>query len=225
MGNDTAFAYCRVSGTGQLDGHGLERQEDAVRRFARSRGLGIVEVFQDAHTGTEADRPAFSAMLAALRANGTKTVIVESMDRVARSLSVQMALIAALESEGAALISATTGQDVVAEVRDDPMREAMVLMQGVFAQVDRKMTVRKLRAARDRKREAEGRCEGVKPYGTMPGEDEAMAIIRRGRRARRSWSRIAEDLNAAGHHTRGRKHSPPRPWTADDARGVWRRRR
>lgn len=223
MGN--AFAYCRVSGTGQLDGHGLERQEDAARRFARSRDVRIVEVFQDSHTGTEADRPGFTAMLAALRANGTKTVVVESMDRVARSLSVQMALIAALESEGVALLSAATGQDVVAEVRDDPMREAMVLVQGVFAQVDRKMTVRKLRAARDRKREAEGRCEGVKPYGTLPGEDKAMAIIRRGRRGRRPWSRIAEELNNAEHRTRGRKHSPPRPWTGEDVRTIWRRRR
>jgi DNA invertase Pin-like site-specific DNA recombinase len=223
FGVQTAFAYVRVSSSGQLDGHGLERQEDAIRRFARARRFRVVEVFTDAHTGTDAERPGFAAMVAALRANGTKVVLVESMDRVARSLSVQMALVGALEREGAALFSAATGQDVVADMRDDPMREAMVLMQGVFAQADKKLLTRKLRQARDAKRARGERCEGVRPYGEIPGEGAVLAVIRSMRRGRHGFAAIAAALNAAGHRTRGRRDRPARAWTAADVRHLCRR--
>ena len=165
-----------------------------------------------------------TAACGAPRASGTRTVLLDSLDRVARSLSVQIALLAALEREGVALLSAATGQDVVADVRDDPMREAMVLMQGIFAQTEKKLLVRKMRQAGEAKRAQGERVGGGKPYGTLPGEADVLDIIRRGRRARRTFAAIAADLNAQGKSTRGRKDRPPRAWTAADVRGIWRRR-
>src|SRR6266576_3458622 len=105
------------------------------------------------------------------------------------------------------LISASTGEDVTASLADDPMREGMVLMQGVFSQIEKKRLVLKLRKAREAKRKEHGRCEGVKPYGTRPGEAEILDSIRTLSRKPRCGERltcqaIADRLNAEGKPTR-----------------------
>ena len=45
--NPTAFAYLRVSGAGQIDGHGFDRQRTAVAEFAAKNGVRIVAEFRD----------------------------------------------------------------------------------------------------------------------------------------------------------------------------------
>ena len=205
MASKKAYAYLRVSSRGQVGGHGVGRQEEAIRAYAKAAKVEIAAVYRDAHTGTEADRPAFVEMLAAILSNGVRTIVVESLDRLARDMGVQIALLGELRKRGVALIAANTGEDVT--TTDDPMREAIIGMQGLFAQLDKKLLVRKLRAAREAKRNAEGRCEGRKPFGSQPGEDAVLhriLTLRRGNRAhgRMSFAKIAETLNAEGIPTR-----------------------
>lgn len=208
-----AFGYVRVSGQGQLKGHGPERQRDDIAAFADRNGIEVAAIFQDAWTGTEDDRPEFMAMLEAMMTNGVRTVVVESMDRFARDLAVQMQLIAKLLSAGITLIPANTGQAIsTATLDDNPMLKAMVQIQGVFAELDKSLTVRKLRKARDAKREAAGRCEGRKPFGTHDDEAAVLDRIRQLRRKprggdRRSFAAVATVLNAEGLATRQGK-----PW-------------
>jgi DNA invertase Pin-like site-specific DNA recombinase len=202
MSEKKAFAYLRVSSRGQASGHGFDRQEEAIRAFARKERIEITEVFRDAHTGTEADRPAFVGMLAAILSNGVRTIIVESLDRLARDIVVQTGLLGELRRRGVALIAANTGEEVTAA--DDPMREALISIQGVFAQLDKKLLVRKLRLAREAKRKTEGRCEGVRPFGSLPGEEaikRRILSLRRGRGAL-SFAKIAARLNAEKIRTR-----------------------
>lgn len=212
-----AVAYTRVSGLGQIEGHGFERQEAAVRTFARSRGFDMVKVYQEAHTGTEAERPAFAELLADLLANGCRVVIVESLDRLARDLMVQVALLGRLRAAGITLYSATTGEDVTASIAEDPMREALVLVQGVFAQTEKKLLVRKLHKAREAKRARGERCEGRKPYG--PEVMETLRTLRRKRRGERlSFARCAARLQELGIPTKSGK-----PWQAMTVRTIARR--
>ena len=87
---------------------------------------------------------------------------------------------------------------------DDEMRVAMRQIVGVFSQLEKTRLVKKLRAARERKRRSgDPRWTGRKPHAeTHP---EAVAMAKRLRRAnpitgkRRSLRKIAEDLAAAGH--------------------------
>jgi DNA invertase Pin-like site-specific DNA recombinase len=207
-----AFAYLRVSGIGQVCGTGFGRQLETIETFAPKAGYQIVGVYRDAHTGTEADRPAFETMLLDILTNGVRTIIVESMDRFARDLMVQIRLLAELRARGISLVNASTGQDVTAEVSGDPMREAMITMQGVFAQLDKKLLVRKLAKARQAIRDRDGRCEGRKPFGDKPGESDVVQTIltmRRAtrRRGRQSFAQIAAALNTAAVPTRYGK-----PW-------------
>jgi len=212
-----AVAYVRVSGLGQLDGHGFERQETAVRAFARSKGLDLGRVYREAHTGTEADRPAFTELLADLLANCCRVVVVESLDRLARDLMVQVALLGRLREAGITLYSATTGEDVTASIAEDPMREALVLVQGVFAQTEKKLLVRKLRKAREAIRARGERCEGRKPYG--PEVVETLRTLRRKRKGERlSFAGCAARLQELGLPTKSGK-----PWRAMTVRVIARR--
>jgi DNA invertase Pin-like site-specific DNA recombinase len=82
-----------------------------------------------------------------------------------------------MASKGLTLISADTGEDVTGAMMGDPMRRALVQIQGVISELDKNMIVAKLAKARKRKRENGGKCEGRKPYGFREGEREVIARI------------------------------------------------
>ena len=87
-----AVSYLRVSGKGQADGDGPERQRLAIARFAKAAGYSLVEEYSDIGvSGTKelADRPGLAALIDHLESNGVRVVIVERADRLARDLMVQ----------------------------------------------------------------------------------------------------------------------------------------
>lgn len=213
----TAYGYLRVSGKGQVNGDGFDRQEAEIWRYASKHGYQILTVYRDegiSGTTDEADRPAFQAMVADILRNGTRTVIVEGLDRLAREYRVQEALLIYLASKGITLINARTEEDITEAVMADPMRKALVQIQGVFAELEKSLLVKKLRAARDRKRAETGRCEGRKVYHTTPEGQAALAEIKRLRRKprgttrRMTYAEVAAALNA-----KGLKTSIGREWT------------
>lgn len=84
----SVFAYLRVSSNGQVKGHGFQRQEETICRFAEENGVSVTEVFRDTFTGNEADRPEFNRMVATILGNGVRTILVESLDRLTRDVMV-----------------------------------------------------------------------------------------------------------------------------------------
>src|SRR5215469_2260549 len=95
-----AFSYLRVSGRGQIEGDGFDRQTEAIRKYAAGHGIEIVEVFrEEGVSGTKEmdDRPALAGLLAALEENGIRTVLIEKLDRLARDLMVQETIIADMQ--------------------------------------------------------------------------------------------------------------------------------
>src|ERR1017187_7796182 len=170
-----AFAYLRVSGKGQVKGDGFPRQLQAIKTYSADHDIKIVQIFREegvAGTRESMDRPAWSAMITALLANGVRTIIIEKLDRLARDLMVQEATIADLQKSGFTLTSVAE-PDLMAS---DPTRILMRQMMGAVAQYDKSQIVLKLRGARMRKRATGGRCEGRKPYGFFDGEE---AVIER----------------------------------------------
>jgi DNA invertase Pin-like site-specific DNA recombinase len=223
MSGKGAYAYTRVSSVGQVDGHGYERQDAAIAEYAKRHGCRIVETFRDAHTGTEAERPGFASMLAAIKGNGTRTVIIERLDRFARELGTQIALLGLLQREGVSLIEATTGRDVTAALNDDPMAKAMVSIQGVFHQVEKELLVRKLAKARAAVRERDGHCEGPRAYGQDPARPDEAATCKRIAELRRrvpSKRRMTLAAVAAVLNAEQRPSRSGRPWNAAMVRDV-----
>lgn len=199
-----SFGYVRVSGKGQVEGDGLPRQEKAIRDYAAKHEIKVEKIFrEEGVSGTLEDRPALAEMMISLEHNGhgINTVIVEKVDRLARDLMVQEAIINDFQKSGFNLISAVEGDDLL---KDDPTRKLVRQVLGAIAEYDKTMTVLKLRAARERKRIKEGKCEGRKGY--IEAAPEVITEIKRLRRKRkgtrrRTYVEVAEELNREGLKT------------------------
>lgn len=205
----TAVAYLRVSGKSQLDGNGFERQIKACQDCAISHDLALINEYrEEAIPGKfdEDQRPAFQTMIAELLGNGCRTIIIESLDRLAREYRVQEQLIIYIASKGLTLIAANTGEDITAAMMGDPMKRALVQIQGIFSELDKNMLVAKLRKARERKRGNGKHCEGSYPYGHDPRRLEEHEVLTRIMKLASDGIKpenIADMLNDYGTSTRG----------------------
>jgi DNA invertase Pin-like site-specific DNA recombinase len=219
-----AFSYLRVSGKSQVEGDGFARQRDAIARRAKADGFQVVREFADEGiSGTKDmdDRPALSDLFAAIVANGVRVVIVERADRLARDVMVGEILLSQFREEGVRVIEAESGIDLAANDPDNATATLVRQIISVIAQFEKTSIVAKLRKARARRRAETGRCEGVKPFGTMPGEQDAIDRMRQLRRKpignakRMSFAKIAEALQGEGFPTRTGK-----PWAASSVRDI-----
>lgn len=192
-----AFAYLRVSGRGQLEGDGFDRQLTAIKKYAKAHDIRIVRVFREEGISGKTDlenRPALQNLLAALTANGTHLVLIEKLDRLARFLTVQESILQDFKHKGFEIVSVTE-PDLCS---DDPTRTLMRQVLGAFFQYERSMIVAKLKGARERKRAKakDGRCEGRKPYGFRPNERPILERMRKLRSKGTTLTAIADALNA-----------------------------
>jgi DNA invertase Pin-like site-specific DNA recombinase len=91
-----AFGYMRTSSATNVgtDKDSEKRQRAAIESYAKHAGLVIVDWFYDPNVkGADhvTARPGFAKMLDRIAGNGVKTIVVESPDRFARDLAVQLA--------------------------------------------------------------------------------------------------------------------------------------
>lgn len=199
-----AFGYLRVSGKGQMDGDGFTRQEEAIQKYARANKQTVVDVFRDGGvSGTKelADREGLAALFDGLDSNGVRLVLVERADRIARDLIVGEIILGQFRERGVQVVEVEGGTDLT--VADgDPTRKLIRQILGAVAEFDKSVIVAKLRAARDRMRRKDGRCEGRKPYGAKPEEAAVVERIKTLRGEGRSLRDIAAALDAEKAPTR-----------------------
>jgi DNA invertase Pin-like site-specific DNA recombinase len=211
-----AYGYLRVSGQGQIEGDGYARQRQAIEQYCKTNGLEIVKWYEEQETGTTQDRPELAQMMVDLELNGkeVQTVVIERLDRLARDLMVQEAIIKDLRKAGVQLISTAEGSDLAS---NDPTRKLIRQVLGAVAEYDKTMLVLKLRAARKRKRLKTGRkVEGRKAYGEdSKHEQETVKKIKLWRRTKKGGHKgmtlkeIANRLNEEKIPTKtGKKWGP-----------------
>lgn len=163
-------AYLRVSTIEQAEhGYGLDAQRKAVRSAASKLGARIVAWTADegvSGTLNADDRPGLTEALGMIRNAKADGLIVRDLDRLARAVSVQEAVLAEVWcNEGAGVFVSAPAQEVERDDPDDPMRTAMREMAGVFAGLDRRLIVKRLRDGRRAKAELGGHPTGSPPYG------------------------------------------------------------
>jgi DNA invertase Pin-like site-specific DNA recombinase len=202
-----AFAYLRTSSAGNVgaDKDSDKRQRTAIAAFAAAQGYEIAGEFYDAAvSGADPvnERPGFAEMLAAIKANGVRTILVESPDRFARDLMVQLAGHDLLKAQGIALVP-VSAPDFFTEETPTAVLVRQVL--GAIAQFNKAMTVAQLAGARKRVRDRTGKCEGRKSYKEARPEmvAEAKRLYRRNPKSgeRRSLRDISARLAASGYVT------------------------
>lgn len=195
-------AYLRVSGLGQVDRDGEARQTESVEKFCAAHALLLGEKFFEAGvSGTieGLDRPEFTRMLE----TSPDAIVVERLDRIARDLMVQELIIRELRTRGIQLFAADQGA-LIDQANDtgDPTRKLLRQILGAVAEWEKSALVKKLRAARDRKRKSEGRCEGRKPFGSQPKEKIVQDLILSLHTHGNSYAMIARILSQEGFVTR-----------------------
>ena len=204
-----AVSYLRCSGLGQTGGDTWDRQQAAITKYSKRCKLQLVDEFRDEGiSGTKEleGRPGLAALLDRVESNGVKVVLVENATRLARDLMVSEVILQQLADAGCEVIAADSGTDLTADT-DDPTRRLIRQVLGAVAEFDRRVTVLKLRAARERIRRKGSRCEGRKPFGARTGEAQTLARIKelyqkpKGR-PRASLQEICDQLNAEGLPTR-----------------------
>jgi len=198
------FVYLRVSGKSQVKGDGWLRQFIACREIAKSKNLQIIRIFREkgvSGTTELEDRPALSALFAALEENGVKTVVIEKVDRLARDLMIQETIIGDMLKNGYALISSCE-PDLCSS---DPSRVLIRQIFGALAQYDRAMITLKLRSARERIRAREGKCEGHRAFGYHEKEKPLLARMIQLKSEGLNPEQISIILNNDGILTRYRK--------------------
>lgn len=207
-----AIAYLRVSGKSQIEGDGFPRQQEAIEKSASKLGFTIVRKFHEEGVSGEkkwSDRPAFIDMVTCLLDDrSVRVVFVENLTRLAREYVIQDAILVFLASKGIDLISADTGENITEGIKEEPMKKALIQMQATFSELEKSNLVRKLRAARERKKAETGRCEGQLPYGAKPGEQETLDQMIELRKREMPIRSVVDVLNQFGKTGRN-----GRPWT------------
>jgi DNA invertase Pin-like site-specific DNA recombinase len=223
-----AIAYLRTSSAANVgaDRDSDKRQRKAIEAFAKRAGFDIAAEFYDqAVSGADPiqDRPGFSALLDQIEVDGVRTVIVEDASRFARELMVQVLGILMLCKREVKVLTAS-GDDLTES--DDPSRKMMRQIAGAFAEYEKARLVAKLRGARERRREAVGKCEGRRTLREL--HPDAVRMAKRLRRTnpqtgkRRSFATIAAELSKAGYFNSAcyRGTSASRPFSPATIRAM-----
>jgi DNA invertase Pin-like site-specific DNA recombinase len=76
------------TGTGVDGGMSLETQEEACQAYCTALGIALAaaQVYREVHSGAELwERPALTALRAAMRAGDVQVIIAYAMDRLSRN--------------------------------------------------------------------------------------------------------------------------------------------
>jgi len=169
------FAYLRVSGRGQLDGDGMDRQKDTIERYCKLKGFKVIRWFKDGAVSGEVEascRPQFAEMLLIAGDATAKIIIVERADRMARTLAVSELACEEARKSGLTIYEAASDTDLTNS--DDPTRVMIRQILGVLAEWNKNVMVKRLRDARNRT----GRHGGRKPFGRRNDvEIETLCLI------------------------------------------------
>lgn len=205
------IGYRRVSTAGQIDRYGLPAQETDLRAYARTGHHHLVRIETDgAKPGSlpPDERPGLLAALKAIeRGEADGLLVPGDLDRLARELIVQEAILSRVWKSGG-VVHATTRGEILADDPDDPMRTAIRQFMGVVAQLDRALVAKRMRNGRKAKAAAGGYAGYGSPAfgqrsdgGELVADEREAAVTARMRELREagmSYQQIADQLNAEG---------------------------
>lgn len=215
-------AYLRVSTIEQAThGYGLDVQRAATRAAAKAMGARIVKwCIDDPKSGAlpADERPGLTEGLSWLHDGRADGIIARDLDRLAREVTVQEAILAEVWNRCDARAFTSTGE-VPRDDPDDPYRTAMRQMMGVFSGLERRLIVKRLRDGRKAKAAAGGHAVGRAGYGwrsvggelvEIEAEQRGLARLRALAAGGASTREIAATLAEEGHPTQrgGRWTSP-----------------
>lgn len=182
---EKVVCYYRTSTRTNETGDSKERQKQICLKYCNNTNYQIVSETYEVITGTlpVTERTKFLEMIDFCEENEITKIVFSDWTRFARSILAQEYSLHYLKSKGIECISATTGS-----MNDNESDVLMRTLFGAISQFEKDSLVKKLRVARERKRESQGKCEGRKSISeTQP---ELVQIVKRLRRKNPKTKRV-----------------------------------
>jgi DNA invertase Pin-like site-specific DNA recombinase len=210
--------YVRVSTKVQAKGESLNDQRDLIEEWAEDQGHEVVAILEDGgESGKLAaeEREGLLAALSMVEAGEVDALVVKSLDRLARALHVQEAVLARVWVSEADTWEALGNRQVLRDDPDDPMRTFVRQVTGAANQLDAGLVTLRLRGGRRSKEKRGGYGGGFVRYGWSvigKGKDAKLVeveaeqeVLRRieGMEGTTSLRGIAATLNAEGITAKG----------------------
>ena len=156
------LAYYRTSSVTNVgeDKDSLKRQKQAVEEYAKKNKLNIVREFYDkAVSGSDHihERKGFAELLAYMKSNGAKTILIETANRFSRDTIVGLTGEKFLKDLGYNLVPVDAPNYFQEDTPTNKLIRSVLLAVSDF---EKSSLVAKLRGARMRKKVETGRCEG-----------------------------------------------------------------
>ncbi|GAA2317477.1 hypothetical protein GCM10010234_74460 [Streptomyces hawaiiensis] len=175
----------RVSTAGQaVDGYGLPAQESDCRKWAKGQTTPRVRIVHmvtdgDGKSGKSGttlldERPGLMEAVEWIAEGKADGILAPNLDRLARELTVQEAVLSYVWALGGRVFTADHGEHLEDDA-SDPMRTAMRQMRGVFHQLDRGLIIKRLTEGRQAKGSKGGYAYGAPRFGQRVEDKELTA--------------------------------------------------
>jgi len=155
-------AYARVSTLAQEKEETVQSQLDAIRVFARGRGVGISgddEFLDEGYSGSGIIRPGLDRLRDGVASGDYEIVLVYDPDRLARNYVYQMIVLEEFEKHGCELVF------VRRPIGQSPDERLLLQMQGVISEYERAKIHERTRRGRLHKMKCGVLVTGRKTFG------------------------------------------------------------
>lgn len=166
-------AYTRLSQANAHEGESHDAQCERIEAWAKNAGHIIVARHRDTVSGENGaeERPGWLDALEAVEQEEAAGVVVSALDRLARNLTTQEALLTTVWRRGGAVYEAGMGE-VPQDNPDDPYRTFVRQVMGAAAQLERSLIVKRMGDGR-RRAVKQGRLIGPAPsFGWRKDPDD-----------------------------------------------------
>lgn len=158
--------YARTST--ELQATGLESQIRAISTYCAHRDLSPCRLYQDIGiSGAKASRPGLNQMMTDVKSGEIKAIVCYSLSRISRSTAHLLSIIEIVQKHKIGFHSVSENVDL-----DSPMGRCMITLLGAFAQMEREVTVERVKAGM-----ANARAKG-KQIGRPRKRDEKASLIK-----------------------------------------------
>lgn len=142
------YGYCRVSTKGQLEGNGLESQEQEILNKYRD-----ARIIKEQYTGTKLDRPIFNELIESLEEGDT--LVVTKLDRLARNTVEGIQIIEGLFEKGVSVHVLNVGL-----LENTTMGKFFLTTLLAVAEMERNIIIERTQAGKEIARQKDGFKDG-----------------------------------------------------------------
>lgn len=161
MDNQRIAIYVRVS-TDMQGEESIENQIERCKQYLQFKGFktDTAEVISDIASGADDGRKGLSQLMEKINNKELDVLIVTELSRLSRKIKTLINIIEAVKSNDVVIISVIQNIDTAT-----PMGKAMILMTGLFAELERDNLKQRVKNTMDTKARNGNHTGGVAPYG------------------------------------------------------------